>query len=183
MNDREKKLTFFLLAIVLLIGSMFLYTSYNAKMAKNRATFKRNQEELERMKVELFDSKSKAKEEEWLNENLPTESTHGKVSSDLAGFTEKSAERNGVEFKTRPRPTDEDPDEFGAYRSAVVRVKGSAMDAPLYRWLVDLQSPKDHRSITSLRIIPQRDDDTKVECELEVSQWFTPPVDEGGLEN
>lgn len=174
MNDREKKLTFILVAAVLIIGTMFLYTSYSAKMKKNRATYKRNAEEISRMEKELDEAASRSDEMDWLAEYPPIESTHGKVASDLAGFTEKSALRSGVTIGKRPRPMDEDVNEFGAYRSAVIRVTASAADAQLYHWLVDLQSPNDARSITSLKIIPKRTDDTKMDCELEVTQWYSP---------
>jgi len=178
MNDREKKLTFMLLTAILLIGTAFLYTSYDAAKKKNMATFTRNTEELERMKNDLFEAEDKIDNEEWLSKNPPIESSFGAVSAELASFIEKSAVKNGVSIKKRPSPVNADPEEFGAYRSAVVIVTGNAVDSQLYRWLVDIQSPDDHRSITLLRISPQRDDNTKADCQLEVSQWFSPLVDE-----
>lgn len=179
MNDREKKLILLLVAAVVLIGTIFLYTTYDSKMKKNKGTYKRNADELTRMKADLAEADSKIDDVEWLAENPPVESMHGAVSADLAEFTEKSALRSGVDIsKKRPAPQDEDPNEFGAYRSAVVRATANAMDDQLYRWLVDLQSPNDHRSITRLYIKPQRDDNTKVDCELEITQWFTPRQEE-----
>jgi hypothetical protein len=52
------------------------------------------------------------------------------------------------------------------------------MDDQLYKWLVELQDPALSRAITFLRISPQRDDPTRVDCELEVTQWFRPEIEE-----
>jgi hypothetical protein len=52
------------------------------------------------------------------------------------------------------------------------------MDRELYRWLTDLQDPAKARSVTLLRISPQRDDATRVDCTLEVTQWFSPESEE-----
>lgn len=177
MNDREKKLIGLLLGAAVIMGSFFLFTTYQASMKKNRAAHIRNKESIEMMRKELEEAKSQQEDIEWLNEHPPIESTHGTVGAELATFTEKSALKSGVTIKKRPSPTREDTEEEGAYRSATVKVIGNAMDNQLYRWLADLQSPKDHRSITLLRISPQRDDNTRVDCELEVTQWFTPFID------
>ena len=52
------------------------------------------------------------------------------------------------------------------------------MDSQLYKWLSDLQEPRLSRSITFLRISPQRDDPTRVDCELEITQWFQPEMEQ-----
>ena len=78
----------------------------------------------------------------------------------------------------RPSPQREDADESGAYRSSRVKVAASAMDRELYNWLADLQDPQKSRSVTFLRITPERDDQSRVDCVLEVTQWFSPVSDE-----
>ena len=81
-------------------------------------------------------------------------------------------------LKVRPSPQLADADESGAYRSAKVKVEASATDRELYGWLTDLQDPRKSRSVTLLRISPQRDDPARVDCVLEVSQWFIPKIEE-----
>ena len=44
--------------------------------------------------------------------------------------------------------------------------------------LLSCKIPELNRAITFLRISPQRDDPTRVDCELEVTQWFRPEIEE-----
>lgn len=178
MNDREKKLIFILFGAAFIIVNAFLFTSYNAAMKKKESQLKQGAKDLKRMNAELDAWESQIADVEWLNNHPPIEGTHGKIGAELATYTEKSAIRYRVTLKKRPSPQREDDQEMGAYRSARVRVIGNAMDRELYLWLTDLQDPKKGRSITLLRISPQRDDPTRVDCEVEVTQWFTPEMDE-----
>ncbi|MCP5536659.1 MAG: hypothetical protein H7A51_10565 [Akkermansiaceae bacterium] len=178
MNAREKKLVFILFGAAFVILNVFLFTSYNTAMQKKGNQLKQGEKDLKRMEKELSAWDSQAEDVNWLNENPPVEGTHGQIGAELATYTEKSADRYRVTMKKRPTPQREDPEETGAYRSARVKVQGNAMDRELYLWLTDLQDPKKGRSITFLRIWPQRDDPTRVDCEIEVTQWFTPKVEE-----
>ena len=180
MNTREKKLIAVLFGAAFLIVNVFLFTSYTE--AKQRKTNQLNQgaKQLKQMKKELGAWKSQAEDVEWLSNNQPVEGTHGEIGADLTTYIEKSALRNRVKPRTRPSLQPQDLEESGAYRSATVRVAGNATDRELYMWMVDLQDPKKMRSITRLNIRPQRDgnDASKADCELEVTQWFTPKPDD-----
>jgi hypothetical protein len=178
MNDREKKLIFILFGAAFLIVNIFLFTSYNAAMKKKENQLKQGTKDLKKMNTELDAWESQIADVDWLLDNPPVEGTHGKIGAELATYTEKSALRYKVQLKKRPSPQRENPEEGGAFRSARVKVLGNAMDRELYLWLTDLQDPQKGRSITSLRISPQRDDPTRVDCELEVTQWFTPEIEE-----
>ncbi|MGJ8678331.1 MAG: hypothetical protein ACSHX0_12505 [Akkermansiaceae bacterium] len=174
MNEREKKLIILLFGAAFLILNVFLYLSYDSAMLLNKAALKRNNTEIERMRTALITAESQQEDIEWLNANPPAEGIHGQIGASLATLTEKSALRYGITIKKRPSPINEDLEEQGTYRTARVSVKGNAMDKNLYQWLVDLQSPNDHRSITFLHIEPQRDDPTRIDCEVEITQWFIP---------
>jgi len=178
MNDREKKLIFILFGAAFIIVNVFLFTSYKTKMKQKEALFNKGSKDLVKMNEELDAWDSQIDDVNWLYDNPPAMGTHGKVGAELAIYTGKSAQRFKVDLKQQPGPQPEDVEEAGAYRSARVRVIGNAMDRELYQWLTDLQDPKKGRSITRLKISPQRDDATRVDCELEVTQWFTPQDEE-----
>jgi len=181
MNDREKKLIFILFGAAFVIVSVFLFTSYNTKMKQKEALFQKGSKELAKMNKELAEWDSQIDDVNWLNDNPPAEGTHGKVGAELATYTEKSGQRFRVTLKKRPSPQREDTEEIGVYRSARVKVIGNATDSEVYQWLTDLQDPKKSRSITLLRISPQRDDPARIDCELEVTQWFTPQIEEESI--
>lgn len=178
MNEREKKLIFILFGAAFIIVNIFLFTSYNTAIQKKENQLKQGAKDLKRMENELTAWDSQADDVNWLIDNPPAEGTHGEIGAELATYTEKSAARFRVTMKKRPTPQREDAEEVGAYRSARVKVQGNAMDRELYLWLTDLQDPKKGRSITFLRISPQRDDPTRVDVELDVTQWFTPKIED-----
>lgn len=177
MNEREKKLLTVLFGAAFIIANVFGYSMYNAGMKRMQAELHNGGKELKKKTDELVKADTRVDEMNWLAENQPAEGTHGRVGAELATYTERSAGRYGVNIKKRPSPLREDAGEGGAYRSAKVKVVGNARDDAMYRWLTDLQDPKKSRSVTFLRIAPQRDDPTRIDCELEVTQWFSPLVD------
>jgi len=177
MNAREKKLIFVLIGAALLIVNVFLFTSYKTSMKVKRSQLSMGAKQLNEMQAELSAGESQREDAKWLEENAPAEGNHGKVGAELATYTEESAERFQVDIKVRPSPQPEDMDETGVYRSAKVKVVANTTDEKLYQWLTDLQDPKKSRGITLLRISPQRDAPDRVDCVLEVTQWFAPETE------
>lgn len=178
MNKREKTLIAVLFGVAFFIVNIFLFTSYQAGMQKKRSQLNNGAKQLRQMDEDLAIWESQAQDVEWLSNNQPAEGVHGNIGADLVKETVTMAQRHGVILPSLPSPLPADNQEFGVYRSARVKVKANAMDEQLYKWLTDLQDPERSRSITSLRISPQRDDQTRVDCELEVAQWFTPKLEE-----
>ena len=178
MNTREKNLICLLFGVAFLAINIFLFTSFKAAMQKKRNQFDTGAKKLKLMQQDLVTWESKADDVEWLANNQPPEGVHGNMGAELASYTEQVAKRHGVVLSQRPSPQRADTDESGAYRSARAKVKANAMDAQLYKWLSDLQDPALSRSVTFLQISPQRDDPTRVDCELEITQWFRPEMEQ-----
>ena len=178
MNSREKTLIFVLFGAAFLIINIFLFTSFQAVMQKKRSQLDVGAKKLKLMESDLATWESKADDVEWLMNNQPVEGVHGNIGAELAAYTEEAANKHGVSLSKRPSPQRAETEEVGAYRSARAKVVANAMDDQLYKWLADLQEPALNRSITFLRISPQRDDPTRVDCELEVTQWFRPEIEE-----
>ncbi len=179
MNTREKTLILTLFGVAFLIINAFVFTSYQAAMQKKRIQLQKGARQLEQMEKDLATWATRAEEVEWLSNNQPAEGVHGTVGAGLVKDTEEAARRHGVTLPKRPSPQKADPDEVGVYQSARVKAVANAMDEQLYKWMTDLQDPAKSRSITFLRISPQRDDPTRVDCELEITQWFLPEMEEG----
>ncbi len=183
MNDREKKLIFILFGGAFFIVNIFLFSSYTEAKQKKEIQLKKNADELALKKKEIGESDDRISEIEWLIDNGPKEGVHAEVRADLVNFAEKSALRAGVSTKKRPSPLPENPDEDGSYSTARVEMLVNARDPEFYRWLIELQDPQKGRAVTFLHIKPQRDDNTRVECELVLTQWFTPILDDAPAED
>jgi hypothetical protein len=178
MNSREKTLIFVLFGVAFFVINIFLFTSFQSAMQKKRSQLDVGAKKLKLMEADLATWESKADDVEWLMNNQPVVGVHGNIGAELAAYTEKVANKHGVSLSKRPSPQRADTEETGAYRSARAKVVANAMDGQLYNWLVELQDPELNRAITFLRISPQRDDPTRVDCELEVTQWFRPEIEE-----
>ena len=178
MNKREKTLITTLFGVAFFIVNIFLFTSYQAGMQKKRSQLGNGAKQIKQMEQDLAVWESQAQDVEWLSNNQPGLGVHGNIGADLVKETVTIAQRHGVVLSGLPSPLPADNEEFGVYRSARVKVKANAMDDQLYKWLTDLQDPARSRSITSLQIAPNPDDKSRVDCELEVAQWFTPQLEE-----
>lgn len=178
MNDREKKLILVLLGAGFLIVNLFAFTSYSSAVTENETKLKAGKEEI-KMKIRDLEEQDRHLDEvEWLAENMPVEGTHATVRAELVTFTEQSMSKRGIEPKNSPTALRENFEEDGPFRYAVVKTRVNCRDRELYNWLCDLQDPKAGRSITRLRIEPLRNDPTKIDCEIEVTQWYSPVFDD-----
>lgn len=174
MSSREKKLIYILFGAAFLIVNLFLYTSYNSARTQKKAVLAKGASDIKQMEEDIKNADKLQEDMDWLRDSQPEEGIHNQMRSELLATVQKSAQKYGVVRKKGPLPLPEIADEFGAYRSARVEVLANARDRELYLWLTDLQDPKKSRSITSLRITPQRNDSERVDCKLEVTQWFIP---------
>ena len=177
MNAREKKLGWILFGAAFLIVNVFLYLSYREAMQRKLAQLSQEAGQLEQMETELATWKSRQADLEWLENNPPAEGNHGKIGARLVKAIKDSAVRWQMDSPA-VSPQRADADEMGVYRSAKVKVKANATDEQLYKWLSDLQDPQKSRSVTFLRVSPNRDDPERVDCELEVTQWFAPEAEQ-----
>lgn len=178
MNDREKKLIFILFGAAFFIANVFVYTSYEEALKKKQIELKNGAAELKLKNDQLIEADRRGEEIQWLANHMPVEGTHISVRGNLVTFVAQSAQKFNITPKKQPSALRENPDEVGDFRSAVVKVMVNCRDPELYRWLCELQNPEQARSITRLKISPQRDNAERIDCELEITQWFTPVIEE-----
>ncbi|MFK7912219.1 MAG: hypothetical protein AB8F34_16715 [Akkermansiaceae bacterium] len=178
MNDREKKLLVLLGVAAFVIINIFAFNIYQKGIKRMKATLNNDGKEIQEKTEALIKADENLDDWDWWIENQPAQGTHGGVGAELATYTERSAGRYGLQIKRRPSPLRENLSEPGIFSSAKVKVSTNGRDAEMYRWLTDLQDPQKFRSITRLVITPQRDDATRMDCELEISQWFEPLPDD-----
>jgi len=178
MNAREKKLIMILFGAAFLILNLFAYTSYSEALQKKKVQLKKGEAELQLKKIQLEEASTHQDEVDWLAKNMPIKGTHASIRAELVMLMEQTASKHRIQLKKRPTPLKENPEEEGEFRSAVVRATVNCRDAELYRWLVELQDPKKSQSITHLRITPQRNDPTRIDCDIWVTRWFTPIPEE-----
>ncbi|GAA5484347.1 hypothetical protein [Haloferula sargassicola] len=172
MKSREKKLLIGLgLAIFVMgnfVGFKFLQ---NSKMNVEKQTAE-YQQTLNRARFASEQSDAVQGEIEWLDKNLPDPKESELVPSQLESFVTGRATAAGLTV-TRPQILDNQTD--GAYfERARFKINVTGREDALYRWLVELNSPKNFRAVTALRLSPNREDDTLIDAAVQVEEWFQP---------
>ncbi len=172
MSPREKKLLIFFavagFAVINFLGIGF----YNTKRLE--VTVQREQA---RQKLETARNFSTSREQvtdemNWLAEHEPKPSANQDVQTQLQKLTEKEAQAVGLTIKTqKPLPTDS----TGLhYHRAKIQITVSGTEEALYRWLDRLNMPDQFRISSQIRLSPNQQDDTKIDCTATIEQWFVP---------
>ncbi|MGB0992411.1 MAG: hypothetical protein ACPG32_08075 [Akkermansiaceae bacterium] len=181
MNDREKKLIFLLLGVAFVLATVFAYTTFTSVMQKKKSAMAKNKTKIEEINANIDAAYDRQEEMEWYDNNQPVEGTFLEVQAKLHKFVTQSM-GSKVEKKSIVAQS-ADSELSGGYQKTTMKVLVSAYDPDLYRWICTLQSPKDFRSVTYIKIEPQRNDKTRVDCELNITQWFIPKSSDDNAED
>lgn len=178
MNPREKKLVIAMGAIAFLIVNLFLYFRvYEPKKNSIRARIRQDQATVDNADIFMRMRDEVADEIEWLEKNQATVAPSQEVEAGLQRFAQTEATRNGLTIKRqRILPSIQEPGAM--YHRARIDLEVSGREDALYRWIDRLQTPTEFRGITSLRLAPEREDDSLIDCKLVVEEWFIPPPEE-----
>ena len=175
MSNREKKLLYILLVAVFVIANVMAFKMFyqiklqaaESRLSAAEAKLMERREVLENQ--DLFED-----EVNWLARYEPKEAaTVQETQTKLQQLVEREAQRNSLDIKRQKlQPSLEDSGLF--YHRARMEIEVNGMEAGLYRWLDRLHSPNEFRAVTFMRVNPQKGDDTRIDCQIVVEQWFVP---------
>ncbi len=174
MSSREKKLIlFFGLAgfVVLNFLAVGFFKSKRLQVDRERdlATQK-----LDTAKMFSASRQQVADQMDWLAAHDPEPAANQDVQTQLQQFAEREARSSSLTIKTqKPLPTD--ATEGRNYHRAKLQLTVTGTEESLYRWLDKINSPEQFRIASQIRLSPNAQDDTKVDCTATVEQWFIPP--------
>lgn len=173
MSDREKKLLIFFalagFAILNFLGYSFA-TKERAKVNSGRT--------LAEQKLTLAEDFQKNSEQvsdqmNWLAEHEPEPAANQDVQTKLQLFAEGQAKETGLTIKTqKPLPTDATAGKY--YHRAKLQITVTGPEQALYQWFDRLNVPDQLRIATQIRLTPNQQDDTKIDCTATIEQWFVP---------
>ena len=173
MSTREKRLLIFFATAGFVVLN-FLGFNYYQKL-KAETTAQRQAAELKLQNAEAFSASREqvAAEMEWLDAHQPAESAKQDAQTKIQEFCEQQAKSVGLTIKTQnPLPTDET--EGRRYHRAKIEITVTGTEEALFRWFDRLNVPEQMRIATRIRMLPNTQDDTKIDCTAVVEQWFTP---------
>jgi hypothetical protein len=111
-------------------------------------------------------------EMEWLSQNEPGPVASQDVQTQLQQLCEREAKSAGLTPKTqKPLPTDTTGANF---HRAKIQLTVTGDEKALYLWFDRLIIPEQFRTATSIRISPNKEDDTQIDCTATIEQWFVP---------
>jgi len=175
MNDREKKLLVLVGVIVFLILNLAAWSVvYSPRKKAAEAKETEYVGKMGKAKDRQFELDEIQPQAEWLerNEQKMVKSWQ-KALADLESLANREAKRRGLTVK-QVKPMNASNIEGLDLHRARVEIEVSGREQVLFQWLDRLNSPSDLRAVTSLIISPKKDDDTQVDCQVRLEQWFVP---------
>lgn len=176
MSKRESYLlTLFALTAALLLG-LWGYRSFT----QYRETLKtdRQSAEIALKEAELYAASRETIRDEidWLSAHEPEPQAGEQVATKLQQLASSEAMRANMKVK-KMEILAERVDEAGAprhYQVGQVKFSVSGEEKDLYSWFDRMHSPDDFRAISHLTMKPNREDDSKIDCEVIFDQWYVP---------
>lgn len=172
MSPREKNLLIFFalagFAVINFLGFNF-FQSKRAEVARQKIDAR---QKLEQAKM-ISDSRDQVADEiEWLSQHEPQPIANQDVQTQLQKTIQAEAEHAGLTIKTqKPLPTDITGQH---YHRAKFQFVVSGSEQALYAWFDKLNMPDQLRIASQIRLSPNAQDDTKIDCTATIEQWFVP---------
>ncbi len=172
MSAREKKLLALLLVAGFIIVNFFLYTLYVQKKTLYTNDLEAAKARLQQALSFRESSDQLTGEMTWLSENEPEPAAYQEVQTKLQQFAETQARSLGLTIKTQELlPTDTSGIH---YNRAQVKINLTGQEQALYRWFEAINDPAAFRTAYQIRLSPNGQDDTLIDCSATLAQWFPP---------
>lgn len=174
MSNREKNLLIFFAVAGFIVLNLIGINRFFAYQAKIRADRKAAETELDQARL-FIDSRDQVEDEmNWLADHEPEPDEDQLVQTKLQQLAESEARNGGLTIKTGGQkllPTDK---KGPYYHRAKVEFTVTGTEQSLYTWIGKLQVATEFRAVTFLRMMPNKEDDTKIDATLIIEQWFVP---------
>lgn len=172
MSDREKKLLIFFAIAGFAILNFLGFNLAQAQRIKVDREHAQAVQHLDQARMFQESSDQVTDQMDWLAKHEPEPSSPQDVQTKLQQFADSKATANGLTIKSqKPVPTDTTGPNY--HRSKFLFVVSGQEDA-LYRWFDQLNVPDQFRATTQIRLSPNTQDDTKIDCTATIEQWFVP---------
>lgn len=171
MSSREKRLLILFLTAMFIMANVFGFKWLQAKRNEVTGSISAARATLATAETVAVQQESAREEFQWFQENLPEPMEADLVPSRLQTEVSGLATRAGL---TVNRPTIEPTIPGNHFDRAQFQLNVSGNEQSLYRWLVQVHSPKDLRAVTALRLSTNREQDHLIDAAVTVEQWFVP---------
>ncbi|RPJ34909.1 MAG: hypothetical protein EHM17_04685 [Verrucomicrobiaceae bacterium] len=173
MSPREKKLLIFFATAGFLVINFLAFGFFKTQRLQADRELAQARQKLETAEIYRASSEQVADQMEWLAKNEPQPAANQDVQTQLQQLCEKEANSAGLTIKSqKPLPTDSA--EGLHFHRAKIQLTVNGKEDALYRWFDRLNIPEQLRAATVIRLSPDSQDDTKIDCTATIEQWFVP---------
>lgn len=172
MSSREKQLLSLLLLAGFIIVNVFLYSLYSQKITQAKNNLQLSTANLQQAIFFQESSSQLAEQIVWLAENEPPPSDFQTIQSQLQKFSADQATTLGLTIKDQALlPTDT---AGFHYHRAQIKINLTGREQALYSWFSAINDPNSFRSAYQIRLSPNTQEDSLIDCSATISQWFPP---------
>ena len=172
MSAREKNLLTLFLVAGFFILNFFLYSLFIQKRAQLQNELSAAKSKLQQAIVFSESSAQIRNEIEWLAQHERNPAVYQDVQTELQQFAVNQAQTFGLTIKAQELlPTDESGVHF---HRAQVKLNVTGEEQSLYRWFNAINDPDAFRATYQIRISPNAQNDTLIDCSATLAQWFPP---------
>lgn len=172
MSSREKKLLIFFAAAGFIVLNFLAIGLFKKKQVEVETQRSQARVKLETAEMFRASREQVVDEMDWLAKHEPEPAANQDIQTQLQQLCEREARTAGLTIKTqKPLPTDTTGAHF---HRAKIQLTVNGEEQALYQWFDRLNIPEQFRSASSIRISPNKEDDTKIDCTATIEQWFVP---------
>ncbi|MES2982548.1 MAG: hypothetical protein V4727_09565 [Verrucomicrobiota bacterium] len=172
MSSREKNLLTLLLLGGFLMLNFFLFSQYQKKKVLFQTNLDTAKNQLQRAIAIQENSDQLAEEMNWLAENEPAPAASETVPSQLLQFANNQAINSNLTVKLEEILI---TDTSGThYHRAQIKMNVTGQEKDLYDWLYAINEPTAFRTAIQIRLSPNTQDETLIDCSAVIAQWFSP---------
>jgi hypothetical protein len=176
MSKRESNLLILFAvtgAILLLLWGYQSYTSFRVRLQSDRMLA---ETELREAELYMASRQTILDEIDWLTQHEPQPQAGEQVPTKLQQLASAEATRAGMLVKKMEILADRTAEsaEKTHYKVGQVKFTVTGEEKNLYLWFDRMHSPNDFRAISQLTLSPNREDDSKIDCQVVFDQWYVP---------
>jgi hypothetical protein len=174
MSPREKRLLAFFGIAGFLILNFLAFGFYSNQRDRIRADRNLATQELQLAQIARESREQVLDQMDWLAEHEPEPAAYQDVQTTLQQLAEREAIGAGLTIRNqRPMPTESNTH----FDTVKVQLTVAGTEQALYLWFDRLNIPAQLRAVTFIRLQPDRENDTLIDCTAIVEQWFVPSED------
>lgn len=179
MSDREKKLVLFFGLAAFVLVNLFGVSRFRTFRDKVRQELVVAEKSIATAEDRRAAYDERADELEWMASHRPEPKTKQNVPPELEKFAMDQAKSASLTVKGEKIL---ETIEEGFFNRARVEFTVTGSESSFYRWMETLRAPEQFRTVTFMRLQPDQKDDTQIDAQVTVEQFFIPESAESAEE-